>query len=165
MPRTGRIAKKSIAPDPIYQNPTIAKFINKVMMEGKKTIAQKIVYETFENIKKQGHDPLNTFEKAIDNITPRMEVRPRRVGGASYMVPTEVRGGRRQSLALSWLVAAARSRPVSEFPDRPKNKPVMISKLTKEILEAAQGAGKAVAKREEMHRMADANKAFAHFRW
>ena len=134
------------------------------MVSGKKAIAQKIVYETFENIKKSGQDPVIIFEKALENITPRMEVRPRRVGGASYMVPMEVRGSRRQSLALTWLVTAARNRSAKEV-ERLKNKPLMISKLTAEILQAAQGTGKAVGKREEMNRMAEANKAFAQFRW
>lgn len=165
MPRTGKIPKRSIMPDPIYQSPIVAKLINKVMQEGKKTVAQKIVYETFKNIKLQDLDPVQTFEKALENIAPKMEVRPRRVGGASYMVPTEVRGPRRQSLAISWLVQSARARTSKEITHKPKNKPLMIAKLTAEITEAAQGAGKAVAKREEMNRMAEANKAFAHFRW
>ena len=164
MPRTGKIPKRLIDPDPIYDNPQVAKLINKIMVSGKKAIAQKIVYETFKNIKDQGQDPLITFEKALENISPKMEVRPRRVGGASYMVPMEVRGSRRQSLALTWLVTAARSRSSKEV-ERLKNKPLMISKLTAEILQAAQGTGKAVGKREEMNRMADANKAFAQFRW
>lgn len=165
MPRTGKIQKRKIKPDPIYQSPVVAKFINKVMTEGKKALAQTIVYESFESIKGQGQDPLKTFEKALENITPKTEVRPRRVGGASYMVPMEVRGARRQSLALSWLVESARKRPLPELKDRPKNKPVMIAKLTQEILEASAGTGNAVNKKEEMHRMAEANKAFAHFRW
>ena len=165
MSRSGKVEKRKIQSDPIYQSQLVAKLINKVMHSGKKTIATKIVYSAFENIKAQGQDPVKTFEKAIDNITPRMEVKPRRVGGASYMVPMEVRGARRQSLALTWLVNAARGRALPEPADRPKNKPIMISKLTTEIMEAAQGAGSAVSKKEEMHRMADANKAFAHFRW
>ena len=164
MPRTGKIPKRLIDPDPIYDNPQVAKLINKIMVSGKKAIAQKIVYETFKNIKDQGQDPLITFEKALENISPKMEVRPRRVGGASYMVPMEVRGSRRQSLALTWLVTAARNRSAKEV-ERLKNKPLMISKLTAEILQAAQGTGKAVGKRDEMNRMADANKAFAQFRW
>ncbi len=165
MPRTGKVPKRIIAADPIYQNILVTRLINKVMTSGKKTVAQKIVYETFENIKAQGEDPVKTFEDALENITPKMEVRPRRVGGASYMVPMEVRGTRRQSLALSWLVDSARSRALVEITQRPKNKPVMIAKLTAEIMEAAKGAGKAVNKKEEMNRMAEANKAFAHFRW
>lgn len=165
MPRTGKIEKRQIQPDPIYQNPLVARLINKVMESGKKSLAQKIVYESFQSIKNQGQDPLKTFEKALENVMPKMEVRPRRVGGASYMVPSEVRGPRRQSLALSWLVEAARSRAASTLTERPKNKPLMIVKLTDEILKAADGTGNAVAKKEGMHRMAEANKAFAHFRW
>lgn len=165
MPRTGKITKRQIAPDPIYQNPNVTRLVNKVMKEGKKTVAQKIVYETLGNIEALGQDPIKTFEKALENITPKMEVRPRRVGGASYMVPMEVRGTRRQSLALSWLVSSARTRTAKDIQDRPKNKPLMIAKLTAEIMEAAQGSGKAVSKREEMNRMAEANKAFSHFRW
>lgn len=164
MSRTGRVEKKQIQPDPIYQNPQVAKLINKIMVSGKKSLAQKIVYEAFRLIAQKDKDPLATFESALESITPRMEVRPRRVGGASYMVPMEVRGPRRQSLAISWLVAAARSHSASEV-ERLKNKPLMIAKLATEILEAAQGTGKAVSKKEEMHRMAEANKAFAHFRW
>lgn len=128
-------------------------------------MAQTIVYESFNNIKSNGSDPVETFEKAVENATPRMEVRPRRVGGASYMVPMEVRGPRRQALALNWLITAARNRQLPEAKDRPKNKPVMITKLTQEILDASQGEGGAVSKKAEMHRMAEANKAFAHFRW
>ena len=165
MPRTGKVEKRKIDPDLAYQSPLVAKLINKVMKDGKKSLAQAIVYGAFEKMKKEGKDPLATFEKAIENATPRMEVRPRRVGGASYMVPLEVRGPRRQSLALSWLIAAARARRAVDFTDRPKNKPAIIVKLATEITEAAQGTGGAVTKKEEMHRMAEANKAFAHFRW
>jgi len=165
MPRTGKVEKRQIQQDPLYQNFLVAKLINKIMEEGKKALAQKIVYGAFDVIKTKGQDPLKTFEKAIENITPRMEVRPRRVGGASYMVPMEVRGARKQSLAISWLVTAARNRSVKEITDRPKNKPLMTTKLFNEILDAAQGTGRAVSKKEEMHRIAEANKAFAHFRW
>lgn len=165
MPRSGKVEKRQIQADPLYNNLQVAKLINKVMISGKKALAQKIVYEVFNNIKDKGHDPIRTFEKALENITPRMEVRPRRVGGASYMIPMEVRGLRRQSLALSWLVSAARTREAKEITDRPKNKHLMVAKLTAEILDAAEGQGKAVTKKDEMHRMAEANKAFAHFRW
>lgn len=165
MPRTGRVERRKTVPDQIYQNPLVTKLINKVMKEGKKTVAQTIVYESFNNIKAEGKDPIKTFEQAIENITPKMEVRPRRVGGASYMVPMEVRGPRKQSLAVTWLIDSARNRSLPEAKDRPKNKPVMITKLTNEILEASEGEGNAVSKKEEMHRMAEANKAFAHFRW
>jgi len=165
MPRSGKVEKRKTQADPIYQNPIVAKLINKLMKHGKKTVAQNIVYSTLNNIEKQGQDPLRVFEKALENIAPRMEVRPRRVGGASYMVPMEVRGPRRQSLAISWLVTSARNRPLPEISNRPKNKPVMIAKLTTELLEAAEGTGNAVAKKQEVQRMAEANKAFAHFRW
>lgn len=165
MPRTGRIEKRKITADPIFQSPLVAKLINKIMRSGKKSVAQTIVYESMKYIKESGKDPIDTFEKAIESIMPKMEVRPRRVGGASYMVPMEVRGTRRQSLALNWLIAAARNRTLPDAKDRPKNKPVMIVKLTQEILDAASGAGGAVNKKTEMQRMAEANKAFAHFRW
>ncbi len=165
MPRTGKVPKRQIQPDPIYNSLIVAKLINKIMTEGKKTIAQKIVYETFKTIKEQGQDPIVTLEKALENIMPKMEVKPRRVGGASYMVPMEVRGPRRQSLAITWLVTSARARTAKEIEQKPKNKPLMIAKLTAELTQAANNEGKAVAKREEMNRMAEANKAFAHFRW
>ena len=165
MPRSGKVEKRSIEADPIYNNLQVAKLINKVLKEGKKALAQKIVYGAFDIVKAQGHDPLKAFEQALENVTPKMEVRPRRVGGASYMVPMEVRGSRRQSLALSWLVSAARNKSPKEDAARSKNNPPMISKLASEILEAAEGTGRAVTKKQEMHRMAEANKAFAHFRW
>ncbi len=164
MSRTGRIEKRIVNPDPLYQNPQVAKLINKVMRAGKKSVAQKIVYQAFQNIKDKGNNPLRTFESALENISPKMEVRPRRVGGASYMVPMEVRGPRRQSLAISWLVNAAQNRSPKEV-TLVKNKPPMAAKLALEIMEASQGTGRAVAKRQEMHRMSEANRAFAHFRW
>ncbi|OGD83629.1 30S ribosomal protein S7 [Candidatus Curtissbacteria bacterium RBG_13_40_7] len=165
MPRAGKVEKRQIQPDPLHQNFLVAKLINRIMEEGKKSIAQKIVYGAFDQIRKKGQDPVKTFEKAVDNVMPKMEVRPRRVGGASYMVPMEVRGGRRQSLAITWLVTAARNRSAKEILNPPKNKPLMMAKLENEILDAAAGTGKAVSKKEEMHRIAEANRAFAHFRW
>ena len=165
MPRAGRIEKKHIAPDPLYQSSLVAKLINKIMTSGKKALAQRVVYDALESLKSKGLEPVNILEKAIENITPRMEVRPRRVGGASYMVPMEVRGSRRLSLAISWLVNAARSRKASDITPKPKNKPLIIAKLSQEILQASENTGKAVAKKDEMHRIAEANKAFAHFRW
>lgn len=164
MPRTGKVPKRQIEPDPIYASPLVAKLINKVMENGKKALAQKVVWGALNHLNQQGQDPVKTFEKALENVMPKMEVRPRRVGGASYMVPMEVRGPRRQSLALSWLVAAARSRSPKEI-KRIGKLPLVAAKLAAEIEEAAAGSGRAVAKREEMHRMAEANKAFAHFRW
>lgn len=164
MPRSGKIEPRKIEPDVIYASHIVSKLITKIMTSGKKTIAAKIVYGAFEEIKKSGEDPIKVLEKAVENITPKMEVRPRRVGGASYMVPLEVRGPRRLALALKWLVDAARSRTSHEV-GTIKNKPLMIKKLSRELLDASQGSGKAVAKKEDMHRMAEANKAFAHFRW
>jgi small subunit ribosomal protein S7 len=164
MPRTGKIPKRQTEADPVYQNPVVAKFINKLMVDGKKSIAQKAVYGALEYLKEKGQDPVATFDKALENVMPKMEVRPRRVGGASYMVPMEVRGPRRQSLAISWLIAAARKRSAKDTA-RIKNLPLIASKVATEIMEAANGQGAAVAKREEMTRMAEANKAFAHFRW
>lgn len=164
MPRTGKVEKRQIAADPIYDNPTVAKFINKLMKSGKKSVAQKALYGALEQIKGKGQDPVTTFEKALENVMPKMEVRPRRVGGASYMVPMEVRGPRRQSLAITWLIAAARKRSPKDI-QKIKNLPPIASKVAAEIEAAAKGEGAAVAKREEMMRMAEANKAFAHFRW
>lgn len=165
MPRTGKIPKRQIESDPIYKSQLVAKLVNKLMMHGKKSISQKAVYGAMDYLKSKGQEPLETIEKAIENVTPKMEVRPRRVGGASYMVPMEVRGARRQSLAISWLIAAARTRSPKEVENIGKKLPLIASKLASEILEAAQGTGKAMSKKEEMHRMAEANKAFAHFRW
>lgn len=164
MPRTGKVPKRQIASDPIHNNPTVAKFINKLMQSGKKAKAQKAVYGAFEYLSEKGQEPVGTFEKALENIMPKMEVRPRRVGGASYMVPMEVRGPRRQSLAISWLITAARKRNPKEV-RRIKNLPLIAAKIAAEIEAAAKGEGAAVAKRDEMMRMAEANKAFAHFRW
>lgn len=162
--RSGKVKKQPTLPDPIYQSPLVAKLINKVMKAGKKSIAQKAVYLAFASISQKDQDPIKTFEKAVENVSPKMEVKSRRVGGASYLVPVEVRGGRRQSLALSWLVAAARKRPQKDLP-RAKNNPVIAVKLAVEILDAASGTGGAIAKKEEINRIAEANKAFAQFRW
>ena len=115
MPRTGKIPKRRIEADPIYNNPVLAKFINKLMLDGKKSVAQKAVYGALEALKEKGHDPIATFEKALDNVMPKMEVRPRRVGGASYMVPMEVRGPRRQSLAITWLILGARKKAQKKY--------------------------------------------------
>ena len=165
MPRSGKVEKRQIAADSIYQNLIVAKLINKLMKDGKKAWAKKIVYEAFKDIESKGQNPLTVLESALENVTPRMEVRPRRVGGASYMVPMEVRGARRVALAISWIVDAARAKTPQTLEKKANNKPLMITKLATELVDAAKGEGKAVAKREEMHRMAEANKAFAHFRW
>ncbi|PJC69353.1 30S ribosomal protein S7 [candidate division WWE3 bacterium CG_4_8_14_3_um_filter_42_11] len=160
MSRSGKISKrKEIQPDPIYQNVLVSKFINRLMIQGKKSLARKILYQAFEKIKQeQKKDPLEIFESAMRNVEPKLEVRPRRVGGASYQVPMEVRGQRRETLAIRWLIQAARERPNKECH-------TMVDKLAAEFLAAAQNTGVAVKKREDTHRMSEANKAFAHFRW
>ncbi|MCL8206506.1 MAG: 30S ribosomal protein S7 [Actinomycetia bacterium] len=156
MPRRGNVVQREIPPDPVYNSPMVAKLINKVMMSGKKSLAQRIVYRAFEKVaERTGKDPLEVFEEAVKNATPVLEVRPRRVGGATYQVPMEVRPARRTSLALRWLVQYARNR----------NEKGMIDQLAAEIIDASQGTGGAVKKRDETHRMAEANKAFAHYRW
>jgi small subunit ribosomal protein S7 len=158
MPRAGRITKKLPEPDPIYGNRMITRFINLVMERGKKQTAAGLVYKALETIKSQGEDPVKVFETAINNVGPKVEVRPRRVGGASYQVPTEVRGDRRVSLALRWIVGFAKKRSNREFKS-------FDQKLAIELTEASKGVGEAIKKRDTVHRMAEANKAFAHFRW
>uniref|UniRef100_A0A7V3YGD4 Small ribosomal subunit protein uS7 n=1 Tax=Candidatus Caldatribacterium californiense TaxID=1454726 RepID=A0A7V3YGD4_9BACT len=156
MPRKGPVPKREIAPDPLYNNVDVAKLINKVMKDGKKSIAEKIVYGAFDLIReKTRRDPLEVFYQALNNVMPLVEVRPRRVGGANYQVPIEVRPDRSKSLGLRWLVQYARERQGRS----------MIEKLAQEIMDAANGTGGAVKKREDTHRMAEANKAFAHYRW
>jgi len=152
----GQIKKRYLAPDSTFHDVMVAKFINHVMKKGKKTIAQKIVYGAFAILKDQTKkDPLEVFQKAIENSSPLLEVRSRRVGGATYQVPVEVRGDKKISLAMRWLLQASRAK---------KGKPMKI-KLAEEILSASKNEGAAVKKKEEMHRMAEANKAFAHFAW
>ena len=156
MPRKGPVAKREILPDPVYHNRMLTKFMNRVMQRGKKSTAERIVYGTLETIQqKTGKDPLAVFQQAMDNAMPVVEVRPRRVGGATYQVPVEVRPDRRVSLGMRWILAAARSRSGK----------TMQEKLAAELMDAAQGAGSAVKKKEDTHRMAEANKAFAHYRW
>lgn len=157
--RSGRAPKRQLLPDPIYNSRLVTRFINRVMISGKKTTAQSLVYKALESVEKQsGKDPVTTFEAAISNISPRMEVRPRRVGGASYQVPVEVRGDRREALAIRWLITAAKSRSNKEFHS-------FDTKLATEILDAANNTGGAIKRRDDVLRMAEANKAFAHFRW
>lgn len=156
--RSGKITKRKLAPDPVYNSKLVTRFINRVMFDGKKTVAQNLVYKALEQIEKSGKNPVQTFETAIANISPRMEVRPRRVGGASYQVPTEVRGDRREALAIRWLITAAKSRSNKEFH-------TFSEKLAAEFLAAAENQGAAIKKKEDISRMAEANKAFAHFRW
>jgi len=160
MSRSGRVIhKKEILPDPIYQSKLLSKFVNQLMKQGKKSVARKILYDSLEIIKNdEKKDPLEVFETAVKNTGPKMEVRPRRVGGASYQVPMEVRGSRKESLAIRWLIAAADKRPNKEFH-------TMAAKLAAEFRAAYQNSGEAIKKRDDTHRMADANKAFAHFRW
>ncbi len=159
MPRAGRIKKRVLSPDPIYGDRLVARLINRVMQRGKKTVANKQVYRAFEMIKEKAKgEPLEVFHKAVENTKPTMEVRPRRVGGASYQVPMPVKGDRRESLAIRWLTLAARSRPNKEYH-------TFAEKLAAELLDASQNTGGAVKKKQDIHRMAEANRAFAHFRW
>jgi len=159
MSRRGRLRPELSIPDPIYNNRTLTKLINKIMRSGKKSAAYREVYRALDIIKeKTNNDPIKLFEQAIQNISPRMEVRPRRVGGASYQVPMEVRGNRRIHLALKWLIDAARKRSGKEYHH-------FSEKLASELMDAANSQGEAIKKRDYTHKMADANKAFAHFRW
>ena len=156
MPRKGFIAKREVLVDPIYNSKVVTKLINNVMLDGKKTVAQKIVYDAFDIIKeKTGRDPLEVFEEALNNVMPALEVKARRVGGATYQVPLEIRPERRQTLGLRWLVLYARKR----------NEKTMSEKLANEIIDATQGNGGAFKKKEDMHKMAEANKAFAHYKF
>ena len=156
MPRKGYIAKREVLADPIYNSVIVTKLINNIMLDGKKGVAQKIVYDAFDIIKeKTGKDPLEVFSEALDNIMPVLEVKARRVGGATYQVPMEVRPDRRQTLGLRWLTRYARER----------GEKTMKERLAQELLDALNGTGGAVKKREDTHKMAEANKAFAHYRW
>lgn len=156
--RTGPAKKRKIEPDPLFGQVLVTRLVNRVMKAGKKGVAQKLVYSAFEEIKKKGQEPLKVLEDAVANVSPRMEVRPRRVGGASYQVPREVRGDRRFSLAIRWLITAAKNRSSKEFRS-------FDQKLAAELLDASQGQGEAIKKRNQIHKMAEANRAFAHFRW
>jgi len=152
----GKYKKQEIKLDPVFNDLVVAKFTNQVMINGKKSVAQKIVYRAFDIIKeKTQKEPLEVFEKALENVGPRLEVRPKRIGGATYQVPVEVSGNRRMSLAMKWIIGAARSR---------KGKP-MEEKLAEELIEAFENKGAAVRKKETTHKMAEANRAFAHFAW
>lgn len=166
MPRTGQVPKREIESDPLYGSRVVAKLINKIMFDGKKQVAQKIVYQAFDKIQKEtGKDPVFVFQDAVKNVTPKMEVRPRRVGGATYMVPLEVKGSRREHLALKFLIEAAQELPNADYIDKDAKTLVFSGKLAAEIIEASESEGRAVQKKENIHRMAEANKAFAHFRW
>ncbi len=156
MPRRGQIAKRDVLPDPMYNSKLVTRLINNVMLDGKKGTAQKIVYGAFDIVKeKSGKEPLDAFEEAMENVMPQLECKTRRVGGANYQVPMEVRPERKQTLGLRWITAYSRER----------NERTMKERLANEILDAINGTGGAVKKREDMHKMAEANKAFAHFRW
>jgi small subunit ribosomal protein S7 len=156
--RSGRVTKKLPEPDPIYGNRLLGRFINRVMVNGKKTVAQKQVYRALDIIKQKGEDPIKTFELAVHTVGPRMEVKARRVGGASYQVPMEVRGDRRVALAIRWIVTMARKRSNKEYK-------TYAEKLAAELMDAAKGQGEAIKKRDTVLRMAEANRAFAHFKW
>ena len=156
MPRKGFIAKREVLPDPLYNSIVVTKLINNIMLDGKKTVAEGIVYDAFAIIKeKEQKDPLEVFEAALENIMPVLEVKARRVGGATYQVPMEIRADRRQALGLRWLVRYARLR----------NEKTMKERLANEIMDAINGMGGAFKKKEDTHKMAEANKAFAHYRW
>ena len=156
MPRRGSIAKRDVLPDPLYNSKLVTRLINNIMLDGKKGVAQKIVYDAFDILReKTDKEPLEVFEQAMENIMPLLEVKARRVGGATYQVPMEVRPDRRQTLGLRWLTAYSRSR----------SERTMKERLAAEILDAINGNGGAAKKREDTHKMAEANKAFAHYRW
>ncbi len=156
MPRKGSVPKRDVLPDPVYNSKTVSKFINKVMLSGKKSVAQRVVYDAFDIIKdKSGKDPLEVFETALKNVMPVLEVRARRVGGANYQVPVEVRPDRRMTLGIRWLVNYARLR----------SEKTMDARLSGELLDAANNTGASIKKKEDTHKMAEANKAFAHYRW
>ena len=156
MPRRGNVPKREILPDPVYNSVLVTKLVNGVMLDGKKGVAQKVVYDAFDAIKaKTGKEPLDVFTEAMNNIMPSLEVKARRVGGATYQVPIEIRPDRRQTLGLRWLVGYSRKRSEKTMKDR----------LANEIMDAANNTGASVKKREDVHKMAESNKAFAHFRW
>ena len=156
MPRRGNVAKRDVLPDPMYNSKLVTRLINSVMLDGKKGVAQKIVYGAFEIVQeKTGKEPLEVFEQAMENVMPSLEVKARRVGGSTYQVPMEVRPERRQTLGLRWLTSYSRGR----------SERTMKERLAGEILDAVNGAGGAAKKREDTHKMAEANRAFAHYRW
>ncbi|HZB97567.1 MAG TPA: 30S ribosomal protein S7 [Candidatus Sulfotelmatobacter sp.] len=156
MPRRQRVTRRTILPDPIYGNPGLAKFINCVMLRGKKSTSQKIVYDSFERIRRSTRrEPLDVFDSAVRNATPILEVKPKRVGGATYQVPVEIRHDRRQALARRWIIRSARQRHGKSMAD----------KLAAELMDASNGVGAAVKRKEDTHKMAESNKAFSHFRY
>ena len=156
MPRKGHIAKRDVLPDPVYNSKVVTKFINSIMLDGKKGVAQKICYDAFELIaQRTGKDALEVFEEAMNNVMPLLEVKARRIGGATYQVPIEVRPERRQTLGIRWMLIAARKR----------GEKLMAERVAGELIDASNNTGAAVKKREDTHKMAEANKAFAHYRY
>ena len=156
MPRKGHIARRDVLPDPMYNNKTVTRLINNIMLDGKKGVAQKIVYDAFDIIKeKTGKDPVEVFEEAMNQVMPVLEVKARRVGGANYQVPIEVRADRRETLGLRWITLFARKR----------SERTMAERLANELLDAINSTGGAFKKKEDTHKMAEANRAFAHYRW
>ena len=156
MPRRGNVPKREILPDPMYNSVLVSKLVNSIMLDGKKGVAQKVVYGAFDIIKeKTGKEPIEVFHTAMENVMPSLEVKSRRVGGATYQVPMEVRPARRQTLGLRWLTQYSRNR----------SERTMKERLAGELMDAANNTGSSVKKREDVHKMAEANKAFAHFRW
>ena len=156
MPRKGSVPKRDVLPDPVYHSKIVTKFINKVMLSGKKGVAERVVYDAFDIIRaKTGKDPLEVFETALKNVMPVLEVRARRVGGPNYQVPVEVRPARQQSLSIRWLLDSSRK----------SNERTMVERLANELIDAANERGSAFKKKEDVHKMAEANKAFAHYRW
>jgi small subunit ribosomal protein S7 len=156
VPRKGNVPKREVLPDPIYGSVVVAKLINGIMLDGKKGVAQSIVYNAFDMIKNNtGDEPLEVFEKAMNNIMPVLEVKARRVGGANYQVPIEVRADRRQTLGIRWLIKYTKAR----------GEKTMYERLAKELMDASNNTGSSVKKKEDTHKMADANRAFAHYRW
>ncbi len=156
MPRKGYVERREVAADPVHGNPLVQKFVNCLMHQGEKSVAQKIVYQSLELVRERAKDdPLKVFKKALDNLKPTLEVKSRRVGGANYQVPVEVNRNRQTSLSLRWLIGYARQRSEKS----------MVEKLTAELLDAANNRGGAIKKKDDTHRMAEANKAFAHYRW
>ena len=156
MPRRGNVPKRDVLPDPVYNSKLVTKLINSIMLDGKKGVAQKIVYDAFDIIKeKTGKNPAEAFETAMENVMPVLEVKSRRVGGSNYQVPMDVRPERRQTLGLRWITAYSRAR----------GEKTMKERLAGEIMDAMNGTGGSVKKRDDVHKMAEANKAFAHFRW
>ena len=156
MPRKGPVTKRDVLPDPVYGSKLLTRFINKIMLDGKKGVAERIVYDAFDLVRaKTGKDPLEVFDAAMQNVMPLLEVRARRVGGANYQVPVEVRADRKTTLGIRWLVNSSRLR----------GERTMYERVAGEIMDASNGTGAAVKKREDTHKMAEANKAFAHYRW